>query len=89
MTGHEEHSRKHCRPSVRQLQIAVEQPQDADPAAIEYLDRHPGMRQLLEQARALDVAAHKFAKENPDFDWTQFIRLVDERLRENGENHSI
>jgi hypothetical protein len=89
MTEHEEDSRQRSRPTVRQLQIAVEQPDDADPRAIEYLERHPGIKQLLEQARGLELATAKFAKENPDFDWEQFARLVEKRARKGGHGRSL
>jgi hypothetical protein len=89
MTEHEEDSLKRSRPTVRQLQIAVEQPGDADPAAIAYLERHPGIKQLLEQARRLELTTVKFSKENPEFDWKQFARLVEERIREGDQGHSL
>jgi len=89
MTGHEETRRDSPSPSARQLQAAIEQPEEADPSVLEYLDNNPSIRSILLRARNLELEAIQFGKENPDFDWDRFQKEIDEICRGRGDGTSF
>jgi hypothetical protein len=80
MTGNDT-DRKSTRPTARQLQIAIEQPGEADEATMKFLNEHPAVRRVFERARKLDLLAEHIGKNNPEFDWDAFARRVDEMCR--------